>query len=179
MPLGVSWVSPGCVLGVSWVSLGCFLGASWVLLGVLGAPGCLLGAPWVLLGAPGWTLDLPIKSSSPNQISFEKILLGVSWWGHIKFVFENMCLLILDGYTILAQALCFQELPHPPTQRVGAMAHHSKKGLERYSRQVSSTMNQKTCSWKHAHKRFVSIGAPMAGKQKPQAHLAEGMVMKT
>ena len=94
VPLGVSWVSPGCVLGVSWVSLGCFLGASWVLLGVLGAPGCLLGAPWVLLGAPGWILDLPIKSSSPNQISFEKILLGVSWWGHIKLVFENMCLLI-------------------------------------------------------------------------------------
>ena len=43
VPLGVPWVSPGCLLGVSWVLLGapgCFLGASWVL----------LGASWVLLG---------------------------------------------------------------------------------------------------------------------------------
>ena len=45
MPLGASWVPPGCLLGAFWMPLGCLLGVSWVPLG------CLLGVSWVFFTA--------------------------------------------------------------------------------------------------------------------------------
>ena len=75
MPLGVPWVSPGCLLGVSWM----LLGASWVLLGVswllLAAswesPGCLLGGSgcsWVPLGVSWVLLNLTLKYGGPADV---------------------------------------------------------------------------------------------------------------
>ena len=70
MPLGASWVSPGCFLGVSWVSPGvswmspgCFLRDSWELLGVSWVfPGSLLDVFWV---SPGFLPSLSLSLLSP------------------------------------------------------------------------------------------------------------------